>query len=165
MLLAVAFLVGSITEIIAQHSLVSGPAPDECERSTAPWSRPLHPIRAPLSCSQHVDNELFQSGFQDDPFRLVGISRVYLAPGTGKEIEARQDLGGTSRFTIAPEEVQRLLNQNQLTVLDVGTLTPQDMTASYAATLSQEIAQLHQKFRRRRQRCCTRPNLDRSGTK
>jgi hypothetical protein len=95
---------------------------------------------------QHVDNDLFQSGFQDDPFRLVGISRVYLAPGTGKEIEARQDLGGMSRFTIAPEEAQQLLNRNQLTVLDAGTLTPQEITAAYAETLSEEIARSTRNF-------------------
>jgi hypothetical protein len=94
----------------------------------------------------HVDNELFQSGFQDDPFRLVGINRVYLAPGTEKGIEARQDLGGTSRFTIAPEDAMRLLNRNELTVLDVGGAAPQDVTASFAATLGQQALQSTRNF-------------------
>ena len=94
----------------------------------------------------HVDNELFQSGFQDDPFRLVGIHRVYLTPGTQKGIESRQDLGGMSRFIIAPEDAVKMLDRNQLVVLDVGTSVPTDVTASFEATLGEQIVHSTRNF-------------------
>ena len=43
---------------------------------------------------QGVDNDLFQTGFQDDPFRLLGFPKIYLAPGGEAGIVAREDLGG-----------------------------------------------------------------------
>jgi hypothetical protein len=143
--LAIAFLAGSIEEISLSTAWF---------RSRAGRMRVLYRAMEQASAShpgtalmfQHVDNELFQSGFQDDPFRLVGISRVYLAPGTEKGIQARQDLGGISRFTIAPEEALRLLNRHELAVLDVGGPTPQDTTVAFAAVLSEEIAHSTRNF-------------------
>ena len=34
-----------------------------------------------------VDNDFFWSGFYDDPFRLIGIKEIYLAPGSEAAIE------------------------------------------------------------------------------
>ena len=141
-LLAAAFLAGSISEI----SITTAWFRARAGRMRALY-RTVEGLRPGSALMlAHVDNELFQSGFQDDPFRLVGINRVYLAPGTEKGIEARQDLGGTSRFTIAPEDAMRLLNRNELTVLDVGGATPQDVTASFAATLGQQALQSARNF-------------------
>lgn len=103
-----------------------------------------HPNTALLL--DHVDNELFQSGFQDDPFRLAGISRVYLAPGSERGVEARQDLGGTSRFTITPEEAFRLLDRKELTVLDTRVTPPQDVTGAYAEALTKQIEESKRNF-------------------
>jgi hypothetical protein len=141
-LLAVAFLVGSITEITITTAWFRARA----GRIRALYRAVEQARPGTALMLSHVDNELFQSGFQDDPFRLVGINRVYLAPGTEKGIEARQDLGGTSRFTIAPEDAMRLLNRNELTVLDVGGAAPHDVTASFAATLGQQALQSTRNF-------------------
>jgi hypothetical protein len=137
-LLAVAFLAGSITE----DSISTAWFRARAGRMRALYRAVEQARRGPALILAHVDNELFQSGFQDDPFRLLGI-RVYLAPGTEKGIEARQDLGGTSRFTIAPEGALRMLNRKELAVrvLDVGGATPQDVTASFVATLGQQALQ------------------------
>jgi len=133
--LAAAFLVGSITEISIGTAWFRARA----GRMRALY-RAVEKLRpGTVLMLAHVDNELFQSGFQDGPFRLVGINRVYLAPGTEKGIEARQDLGGTAAFTVAPEEAMRLLNRNELTVLDVAGAAPQDVTASFAQTLGQQV--------------------------
>jgi hypothetical protein len=141
-LLAVAFLAGSITEISISTAWYRARA----GRMRALYRAVEQARPGTALMLAHVDNELFQSGFQDDPFRLVGINRVYLAPGTEKGIEARQDLGGTSRFTIAPEDAMRLLNRNQLTVLDAGAAAPRDVTDSFAATLGQQALQSGRNF-------------------
>lgn len=141
-LLTVAFLVGSITEI----SITTAWFRARAGRMRALYRAVEQPRPATALMLAHVDNELFQSGFQDNPFRLVGINRVYLAPGTEKGIEARQDLGGTSSFTIAPEEAMRLLNRNELTVLDVAGAAPQDVTSSFAPTLGQQALQSTRNF-------------------
>ena len=141
-LLAAAFLAGSIAEISIGTAWFRARA----GRMRVLY-RTMEQIRPGTALLlQHVDNELFQSGFQDDPFRLVGISRVYLAPGTEKGIEARQDLGGMSRFTIAPEEAMRLLNRNELTVLDVAASPPKDITADFTATLGNQIVHSSRNF-------------------
>jgi hypothetical protein len=80
---------------------------------------------------QGVDNELFQTGFQDKPFRLVGAQRVYLTPGSEKDIDARADLGGTSQYRISPEEAVALLDQKQARVLSITDNGITDVTRRY----------------------------------
>ena len=140
--LAAAFLVGSISEISINTAWFRARA----ERMRALY-RAAEKVRpGNVLMLAHVNNELFQSGFQDEPFRLIGVNRVYLAPGTEKAIEARQDLGGTSSFTMPIEEAMRLLDRNELTVLDAGGAVPQDVTASFGATLRDEVLQSTRNF-------------------
>ena len=54
-----------------------------------------------------VDNDLFQTGFQDEPFRLLGFPKVYFAPGGEAGIVAREDLGGVAPFLISPRQALR----------------------------------------------------------
>lgn len=64
-----------------------------------------------------VDRELFESGFQDEPFRLFGLTRVFLAPGTENAVRVREEIGSLGRWRIAPEEAARLLGGGQAVVL------------------------------------------------
>ncbi|MBX9603102.1 MAG: hypothetical protein K2X35_19010 [Bryobacteraceae bacterium] len=64
-----------------------------------------------------VDRELFESGFQDEPFRLFGLTRVFLAPGTENAVRVREEIGSLARWRMAPEEFARLLAAGEAVVL------------------------------------------------
>jgi hypothetical protein len=100
-----------------------------------------HPATALIL--KDVDDELFQSGFQDDPFRLSGISRVYLAPGSEAAIRSREDLGGISRFRISPDDALRLISTGQARVLDVTGSAPRDITGGFGRALGAGFIQTH----------------------
>ena len=82
-----------------------------------------------------VDNDLFQTGFQDDPFRLLGFPKVYLVPGGEAGIVARQDLGGVAPFLISPREALAKLSSNQARVLAVSADGVHDITRGYQLVL------------------------------
>jgi hypothetical protein len=84
---------------------------------------------------QGVDNELFQSGFQDDPFRLLGVQQIYFVPGGEKGIEARADLGGVSRFLASPRQELNLIDESKARVLSVATNDTHDITRAYQLLL------------------------------
>jgi len=93
-----------------------------------------------------VDNELFQTGLQDHPFRLAGIDQVYLAPGSEMGIVAREDLGGVSPFRISTDDCLGLLESGRARVLEVSAGGPLDVTAPYHAALRAEFAATHRGF-------------------
>ncbi len=124
-MLALGFLAGSAEEI----QLSTRWFRDRGERMRSVYrlaerTSAEHPGTALLF--EGVDNDLFQCGFEDAPFELLGISRVYLASDKG--ILAREDLGGLARFHLTPEEESRLRVRGELRVLRVVS-TPQDITA------------------------------------
>jgi len=82
-----------------------------------------------------IDNELFQAGFQADPFRLFGIKNVYLAPGEERAVVGRQDLGGVERFIITPQNALALIDAGKMRVLSVSPERLSDSTRGYAAIL------------------------------
>jgi hypothetical protein len=84
---------------------------------------------------QGVDNELFQSGFQDDPFRLFGVQKIYFVPGGEKGIQARADLGGVSRFLASPRQELNLIDRGDARVLNVSTTECRDITRTYQILL------------------------------
>ena len=86
-----------------------------------------------------VDEELFNAGFLDNPFRLLGAGPVYLAPGTGDEIVTREDLGGVAKFRISPEDALKLLGDGHARVLEVSMGEPQDVTRMYSAVLRAQL--------------------------
>ena len=87
----------------------------------------------PVAMLLGVDNDLFQSGFEDNPFRLFGV-RVYLA-GNTEGIVARPDLGGIARVTIAPSQALRLLDARRARVFSVTPHRVVDVTGQYSAML------------------------------
>ena len=93
-----------------------------------------------------VDNELFQSGFQDDPFRLVGATRVYLTAESEKGIVAREDLGGIARFQIPAEQALALLERGQARVIEAGAEGARDVTRSYTAVAKSQIRSERRSF-------------------
>ena len=72
-----------------------------------------------------VDANLFAAGFQEHPFRLVGATRVWLAPGTGFSIPAD--------FQVSPDDLQAAVAQGRARVLEVSAGGPRDITARMAS--------------------------------
>jgi hypothetical protein len=88
---------------------------------------------------QGVTPDLFNSGFQDDPFRLLGPERVYLAPGT-EGIEGRADLGGPAHYLISASAAMSLLERGEARVLSVSQEGLRDITTQYRALLASDPA-------------------------
>jgi hypothetical protein len=80
-----------------------------------------------------VDNELFRSGISDDPFRLLGFSRVYLTPGSEAFINADPEFAGISRFVLSLDDTISLLTKHQALVFEPKGRDLRDVTAQYLA--------------------------------
>ncbi|MBV8844888.1 MAG: hypothetical protein JO307_18940, partial [Bryobacterales bacterium] len=93
-----------------------------------------------------VDNDLFQTGFQDNPYRLAGVSKAFLAPGSENGIVAREDLGGVKRFTISTEDALRLIESAQARVLEITAGPPHDVTESFETVMRAEFLAKHREF-------------------
>jgi hypothetical protein len=119
--LAAAFLAGSLPEINAE---------------TADWLARTSRMRLVVRGAQAVaaaypgtalifkgvDQNLFDTGFEDEPFRLFGVTRVYLAPGSG-------ELRGSERFRISADDAAKLIDRGQARVLEVSAdAAPSDVT-------------------------------------
>ena len=78
-----------------------------------------------------VDNDFFWSGIYDDPFRLIGITRVYVVPGEERNIDQHVEWGGISKFIISLDDAVSLLERHQATVFTLDNRTLRDVTASY----------------------------------
>ncbi len=93
-----------------------------------------------------VDNDLFHTGFQDDPFRLLGASKVYLAPGTESGIAARADLGGLTRFRYTNDALLTAIEKNRAIVLEAGPLNTVDITERFRRIVEAEFLAQHRNF-------------------
>jgi hypothetical protein len=94
-----------------------------------------------------VDNELFQSGFQDDPFKLVGASQVYLAPGSEQAVQARADLGGVRRFRISQNDMLAAIMRGNARMLNVGAEgATVDVTDRFRAAARAQYLAEHRNF-------------------
>jgi hypothetical protein len=87
-----------------------------------------------------VDNSFFWSGFFDDPFRLIGIRAIYLAPGSEQSIDAHPEWGGIGRFVISPENALSALNNGTGVVYELDGRLLRDVTAPRLTALSEYVA-------------------------
>ena len=84
-----------------------------------------------------IDNDLFWTGFCDDPFRLIGIYHVYLAPGSPKAIEPHPEWGcNTSKFFVDLDDAVPLLRNGQSAVFALEGRQVRDVTRHYLKTAS-----------------------------
>lgn len=68
-------------------------------------ARANHPRKAILL--DQVSNELFWDAVFDNPFRILGISRVYLAPGAEAAIDSHPEWGGINEWIVPPKAVRQ----------------------------------------------------------
>jgi hypothetical protein len=92
-----------------------------------------------------VSDDLFLAGFTDDPFRLVGVKQVWLAPGE-ERILAYPGLEDTARFRTSVDELAPLLAHGKARVLDFSSGAPRDVTRRYGAVLRAEFLGAHRSY-------------------
>lgn len=86
-----------------------------------------------------IDNDLFWSGVYPDPFRLIGIRQIYLAPGSEQAIDPHPEWGGISRFSITSAEAVLALKSQQAVVLELDGRRLKDVTDAYLPRLVQQL--------------------------
>jgi hypothetical protein len=105
----------------------------------------LHPhVTAVLS---GIDNDLFFAGFCDNPFHLVGIEQIYLAPGSEQAIQSHPEWNcDPARFAISADDTTLLLHKNRAEVFTLDGKRVRDITKPYLATAWTEFLGSHSDF-------------------
>jgi hypothetical protein len=78
-----------------------------------------------------VDNNLFWSAISDNPFRLLGLSRVYVAPGSEAFIDPHPEWGGISQFLIRLNDAISLIDKHEAIVVELKGRQLRDVTDAY----------------------------------
>jgi hypothetical protein len=91
----------------------------------------LHPRQTLLL--DGVDTQQFYNGVLDHPFRLVGIERLYLTPGSERQIESHPELGDVGEFVLPPDEVTKALENGEAQVYDVRGPRLRNITSAYSS--------------------------------
>lgn len=93
-----------------------------------------------------IDNDLFWSCFMDDPFRLLGGMRVYLAPGAEQEIEPHPEWGDMSKYVITPSDAYLVVSQGQGAIYELQGRGLLDVTPVYKPELAAQYKDTAPKF-------------------
>jgi hypothetical protein len=89
----------------------------------------VHPRKTILLSG--VDNDLFWGGVCDGGFRALGVSDVFLAPGSALRIEDARNLCAVREFVLPYEAAVRSLESGTLVVYRVGGPRLRNITSSY----------------------------------
>ncbi len=90
----------------------------------------LHPGKMILL--KGVRSELFWTGFADRPFRLLGISEVYLVPGSEDQIDAHPDIGEPREFVLPAAPTLMALQRGQAVVYEASGERLLNITGFYS---------------------------------
>ena len=88
-----------------------------------------------------VDTDLFMTALQDSPFRLLGLTRVYLVPGSESAILSRADLGGVNAYRITLPQAIQALESGSAAVLSITADQVFDATARYKSVAMTQYLQ------------------------
>lgn len=89
-----------------------------------------------------ISNELFWQALADDPFRLTGTPRPFLAPGAEKGIDSHQEWGGIKGWMIPLPATKQLFRQGKALVYEPAKTRLNDVTPQWA----KQVAQLPEGF-------------------
>ena len=94
--------------------------------------RRLHPDQIILL--RDVSDELFWNGILDNPFVLVGVSDVYLAPESESLLTPYPELGSIRKFVLPPAATLDALNAGKIVVYSAAGDKLRNITGVYAST-------------------------------
>jgi hypothetical protein len=80
-----------------------------------------------------VDTTLFYNCVLDQPFRLIGVDRVYLTPESERQIEAHPEMADVGAFVLPADQVAAALQKGELAVYDVRGPLLRNITSTYAS--------------------------------
>jgi len=112
----------------AQEALVQG-----VERA-----HELHPDKVILL--DGIDDYLFWGAIAQRPFLFLGITNVYLTPGSDDRISAHPDLDEVSKFVMPVDEARRALDLDQVEVYRVGNGPLLNITSRYELPAGPAVA-------------------------
>ncbi|MDQ6759896.1 MAG: hypothetical protein M3Z32_08535 [Acidobacteriota bacterium] len=135
--LAALYLILSITDLHSAHAFYYARA-RAMKHLVRGLERASHDIAGKKVFLNGVDNDLFTSGFWDDPFRLIGIQQIYLTPGSERAIDPHPEWGGISRWVIPLDSTLAALDKNEAVVYAVSFEGIRNITSSYHAMVSAE---------------------------
>ena len=104
------------------------------------------PDRANKILLSGIDNDTFWACVYDDPFRLIGITEIYLAPGTETAIDAHNEWGGISRFVINPSDAYLAISHGHAKIYEMDGRRLRDLTPIYQPALAAQYAAAHPDF-------------------
>jgi hypothetical protein len=87
-----------------------------------------------------IDNDFFWSGFFDNPFRLIGVDRLYLVPGSETSIAPHPEWGGISRYVIPIDVALQDIRKHEAAVYALDGRTLRDVTWLYEPVLAAQYA-------------------------
>jgi hypothetical protein len=94
-----------------------------------------------------IDNDLFWTGFCDDPFRLIGIYHTYLVPASAKVIDPHPEWGcNTAKFSVDVDDAVPLLRNGSSAVFALQGRNVHDVTQQYLKTVAADYAERHPDF-------------------
>src|SRR5258706_575572 len=94
-----------------------------------------------------IDNDLYWTGFCDDPFRLLGLNQVFLAPGSENKIDQHPDLGcPITRYIISLDDAAAAMRQGEVAAFGIDGRHLRDVTEPYFTTLSAQYTAAHPDF-------------------
>ncbi len=85
-----------------------------------------------------VSDTLFWGAMVDNPFRVFGAQRVYLAPGADAAIEKHPEVNDVSKFAMAHAVALQELHGNRAVVYEAGKSTLRNVTRNFVARLAGE---------------------------
>ena len=89
----------------------------------------LHPGKTILLAG--IDDELFWGGIEQRPFLFLGITDVYLAPGSEATITADPKVDEISKFILPADEARRALDRDQIVVYRAGAGPLRNITSEW----------------------------------
>jgi hypothetical protein len=99
-------------------------------------ARQLHPRQTILLVG--VDDTLFWGGILDGCFRAVGVSEVFLEPGTEQRTQSRPALGNVERFILPSQAILRGFRDNKIVIYEVGDRLV-NITRRYSLTAASRL--------------------------
>jgi hypothetical protein len=101
-------------------------------------ARRLHPDSAILLTG--ISNQLFWDAVFDDPFRLAGTDRVYLAPGAEQGIAPHPEWGGIGRWLVPPVTASDWMDRGAAEVYQPAGAALANVTARFSRGFGRELA-------------------------
>jgi hypothetical protein len=93
-------------------------------------ARELHPNKVILLTD--VGTDLFWAGVFDKPFHAVGISDVYLVPGSEANIRPHPEVGQVSDYVLPAAVARRALEENRAVVYAAGGERLKNITTAFS---------------------------------